>query len=153
MEVKQRKKPTGLYKLFSRIPLLMYRIGLSKPLEANTLVLTTNGRRSGKKISIPIGYIRLGDEVFIPSLYKNSDWLLNAKKDPDVHLQIGKQRYKAIAEQVEDPQKREDVYLSMIRAMDEKNAEKYYFVKPGFADDTIKDIGRALPMMRFKITG
>ncbi len=150
-EIDLREKPKSLYRIFSRIPLYLYRLGLSRPFEANNImVLTTKGRKTGRGISTPLGFVQAGNAVFIPSVYKDSDWLMNARKDPEVQVQIGKVKRKALAEIEEDPDQRAKVFLAMMRAMDEKNAEKYYYVKPGMDDDQVRTIGRSLHILRLR---
>ena len=150
MEIEQKERPEGLRKFYSRIPLYMYRLGLSKPLESDILVLTTKGRKSGKDVSTPLGYIEHNDQIYIPSLYSKSDWLANAKKEPSVRLQIGKRKINATAEIVEDADERGEAYLAKVKTLGEKYAKNHYHVEPGSSDEEIKAIGEALGMMKFR---
>jgi deazaflavin-dependent oxidoreductase (nitroreductase family) len=150
MEIEQKERPEGLRKFYSRIPLYMYRLGLSKPLESDILVLTTKGRKSGKDVSTPLGYIEHNGHFYIPSLYSKSGWLANAKKEPQVRLQIGKRKISAIAEIVEDPEERGEAYLAKVKTLKENYAKNHYYVKPGSSDEEIKAIGESFPAMKFR---
>lgn len=150
MEIEQRETQKGIKKLYARIPLYMYRLGLTKPLESDILVLTTIGGKSGKDVSTPLGYIKHNGQIYITSLFSKSDWLENAKKEPQVRLQIGKRKINATAEVVDGPAERGEVYLAKVKTLKENYAKNHYYVKPGSSDEEIKAIGEALEMMKFR---
>ena len=66
------------------------------------LLLTTTGRKSGKKRATPLQYMRDGDNmVVVASNGGNKNhpaWLYNIKANPDVTAQAGKRIRKARAE-------------------------------------------------------
>jgi len=85
-------------------PLLLYKLGLSKLINKQILLLTTTGRKSGKKRVTPLGYTY--DKT--TKLYSvsadwagRSDWYRNAKVDAKVHVKVGNFEFDAIAEPVD----------------------------------------------------
>lgn len=66
-----------------------------------TLLLTTRGRRSGTPRRTPLIYGRHGDAYLIVASQGGSDrhpqWYLNLNADPRVRLQVGSERFGAVA--------------------------------------------------------
>ena len=74
------------------------------------LLLVTKGRRSGKRVTVPLiyGETRNGGYVIIASrggTPTHPDWYLNLAADPDVKLQVGTERFSAVASTCEDSQR------------------------------------------------
>jgi deazaflavin-dependent oxidoreductase (nitroreductase family) len=63
------------------------------PLNRNTLILTTRGRKTGREISKPLLYFEEQGRVYIVASYGGSDeppaWYLNLLKNPQVRAEIG----------------------------------------------------------------
>jgi deazaflavin-dependent oxidoreductase (nitroreductase family) len=66
-----------------------------------TLLLTTRGRRTGTARRTPLIYGRDGDSYLIVASRGGSDrhpqWYLNLRDDPRVRLQVGDERFDAVA--------------------------------------------------------
>lgn len=66
-----------------------------------TLLLTTNGRRTGQPRELPLIYGRSGDDYLIVASKGGADqppaWYLNLVADPEVEVQVGGDRFKARA--------------------------------------------------------
>jgi deazaflavin-dependent oxidoreductase (nitroreductase family) len=66
-----------------------------------TLLLTTTGRRSGEKRTLPLIYGRAGDDYLVVASKGGADdppaWYLNLEADPDVEVQVWGDRFKARA--------------------------------------------------------
>lgn len=86
---------TPLYKLYL-LPLL----GMGKLM----LVLTTKGRKSGRRRDTPIGYFRYQDVIHLISGWgAEANWYKNIVAYPeDVYVQVGFRRFHARAEPVQD---------------------------------------------------
>jgi F420H(2)-dependent quinone reductase len=54
----------------------------------STLRITTRGRRTGKRHSVPIWFAVDGAKVVFGTLNAERDWVRNAKKNPEVELQV-----------------------------------------------------------------
>lgn len=95
--------PGSCMKFLFKLPILQYLLGLQAPIAGQILILTTTGRKSGKKRRTALGY---GYDA-----YKNaysvmtgwggkSDWYQNALKDPHVEIWAGKNKFQALAKPV-----------------------------------------------------
>lgn len=115
-----RRSFHGQLKRFNPFIVAFYRIGLL-PLfgvSKTVMLLTTRGRKSGKMRSTPIGYFRIGGEVYLLSAWgKGTGWYQNLKANPEeVWIQIGLRKRAVHAEMVENPA---DVSLLLERFMQE----------------------------------
>jgi deazaflavin-dependent oxidoreductase (nitroreductase family) len=67
----------------------------------HTLILTTTGRKSGRKISTPLIYGRHGDDFLVVASKGGADqppaWYLNLQANPDVEVQVLADRFPARA--------------------------------------------------------
>lgn len=71
------------------------------------LLLVTKGRRSGRKITVPLIYGETGDGRYVIIASRGGtpthpDWYLNLVADPHVQLQVGTERMRAVASTCED---------------------------------------------------
>jgi deazaflavin-dependent oxidoreductase (nitroreductase family) len=91
----------------NKLVVFFYRIGLLPllGLGKNTMLLITAGRRSGRRRIFPVGYFRLGGEIYqISGWGRSSNWYKNIHAHPDeLQLQIGFRTFAAQAEFIEDP--------------------------------------------------
>jgi deazaflavin-dependent oxidoreductase (nitroreductase family) len=66
-----------------------------------TLILTTTGRKSGRKISTPLIYGRRGDDYLVVASKGGADqppaWYLNLQADPEVEVQVLADKFAARA--------------------------------------------------------
>ena len=69
------------------------------------LLLTTTGRKSGKQYTTPIMVTRDGDRLLVYASQAGApdhpDWYLNILADPHVVVEVGAERYDAIATPLE----------------------------------------------------
>ncbi len=74
-------------------------------LAAPVLLLTTTGRHSGQPRTVAVGYMQQDRNVIIAGsnggLSKLPGWIYNLRANPQAVVQIGKERYPAIAEFLE----------------------------------------------------
>ena len=65
------------------------------------LLLTTTGRKSGRAHTTPMVYVRDGDRLLVfaskAGAPTHPDWYLNLVADPNVVVEVGADRYDAIA--------------------------------------------------------
>jgi deazaflavin-dependent oxidoreductase (nitroreductase family) len=112
---KLRPKPQGLdkpiatriIKLMSRVNTRVYRLtggrvgknwrigaGFKKP--APICLLTTTGRKSGEPRTVPLCYLQDGSDIVLVAskggLPTNPQWYGNLRANPEVEIEIGKQR-------------------------------------------------------------
>jgi deazaflavin-dependent oxidoreductase (nitroreductase family) len=76
-----------------------------------TLLLTTTGRKSGKKVTKPLIYGRHGDDYLLVASWGGNDrhppWYLNLQADPEVEIQVKGDRMRARARTASPEEKRE----------------------------------------------
>src|SRR5215472_1745399 len=75
------------------------------------LLLTTTGRKSGKKRTVPLGFLRDGSAYVIIASYgglpRNPVWFLNLQDHPQATIQVKKRQMQVQAETANPEQKRE----------------------------------------------
>ncbi|HEX8375166.1 MAG TPA: nitroreductase family deazaflavin-dependent oxidoreductase [Geminicoccaceae bacterium] len=94
--------------LFVRSHVALYRVSGGRLFGtlggAPLLLLTTTGRRSGKERTVPLIYVPGPDPILVASnggAKRHPLWYLNAKANPAVDVQIGRDRFRALVEVVE----------------------------------------------------
>lgn len=101
--------------------------------------LTVRGRKSGQERRVTIWYA-LGDgKVFLTGSGKGPQWLRNAKANPDVVVQIGRQRLRGRARVIEDPAEQEAVRQRFTRRY--LSARIARALGTGYTDSTALEIG------------
>ena len=72
-------------------------------------LVETVGRRSGKTRSVPIACYPYRDSVVVSASNSGSDkhpaWYLNMQANPRVSVQLGRQKFEAMAEEVPDEER------------------------------------------------
>ena len=97
-----------------------------------TLLLRTTGRRSGATRTNALVYARDGDDYLVVASNGGADkppaWLHNLRANPDVEVQLGRERQKASARVVEqaDPD-----YERQWRIVNENNKDRYTAYQKG----------------------
>ena len=96
-------------KVLSKVHILLYRgsgglIG-SRMAGMPILLLTAIGRRSGKRRTVPLGYLRDGPDYVIIGSNGGQDehpaWVLNLRTNPQATVQIGRARVPVAAEEAD----------------------------------------------------
>ena len=76
---------------------------------ASLLLLTTIGKKSGEPRIAPLGYQMDGDRYIVVASYlgaaKHPDWYYNLVAHPQVTVEIGEERFEAIATTVDDAER------------------------------------------------
>jgi F420H(2)-dependent quinone reductase len=102
------------------------RIG-HKMIGVPTLLLRTTGRRSGATRTNGLVYARDGDDYLVVPSNGGADkppaWLHNLRANPEVEIQIGRDRQNGVARIVEpsDPD-----YERLWKIVNENNRDRYY---------------------------
>ncbi|TYQ11972.1 UNVERIFIED_ORG: deazaflavin-dependent oxidoreductase (nitroreductase family) [Gordonia westfalica J30] len=83
--------------------------GLKKP--APVLLLTTIGRKSGEPRTVPLVYLRRGDQFVVVASQggsaKHPAWYLNLRDNPDVTIQLGKETFDLVARTANETERAE----------------------------------------------
>ena len=80
-------------------------------------LVETVGRKSGKRRTAPIACYPYRDSVVVSASNsgqeKHPAWYLNMQANPAVTVQLGKERYRAVAEEVAD-EEREELWKTIV---------------------------------------
>ena len=87
---------------------------------APMVLITTTGAKSGQLRTAPLVYLEDGDRVVIiaskAGAPTNPDWYYNLKANPDVTVEIGGDKYEAVAEEVTGDE-RDRLYAAQVAVM------------------------------------
>lgn len=91
-------------KNIQKIHRVLYAIGLGPLVGKFILLLTTTGRKSGRKRVTPLQYERIGNDYYVGAARgMKADWVRNIRANPIVEVHVGARRFSANAEIVNDP--------------------------------------------------
>ena len=109
------------------------------------LLLRTTGRRSGRSRTSALVYARDGEHYIVVASLGGSDhapaWLHNVRAEPHVGVQVGRDRFPAVATVVE---RGEDDYARLWRLVNDVNRGRY----DGYQANT----RRPIPLVRLTPT-
>lgn len=77
----------------------LIRAGFGNPLfwPTGAIVVETIGRKSGRKINVPVLAMRIGEMVIFSTVRRNSQWLKNIAANPEVRYWLAGQPREAVA--------------------------------------------------------
>jgi len=91
-------------KNIQKIHRVLYAIGLGPVIGGFIVLLTTTGRKSGKKRVTPLQYEKIGGDYYLGAARGlNADWVRNIQSNPQVELRVGAKHVHGAAEIVTDP--------------------------------------------------
>ncbi len=111
------------------------------PLAGNpTLLVTMKGAKSGRELTSPLTYIRDGEDHVVMASAGGSEkapaWLFNLRANPDVVIEVGAERFDAVAIENE-PDERNRLFEAFVEEF------------PRFADYQT-GVERTIPIMSFR---
>jgi len=93
-------------KNIQKIHRVLYAIGLGPIIGGFIVLLTTTGRKSGKKRVTPLQYEKIGADYYLGAARGlNADWVRNIQSNPQVELRVGAKHVHGTVEIVTDPSK------------------------------------------------
>lgn len=104
----------------SRLHVFLYRLtgGKAQMAKYPTMLLTVQGRKTGKLYTTPLIYIQDKDRYVIAAAYSGSDrhpiWWLNLQAHPEAELQVMNKRLRVRA-QLAQPDERARLWQSLCR--------------------------------------
>jgi len=97
--------------------------------QSSELNITVTGRRSGRKISIPIWFVLEGDRLYLlPVKGSDSQWYKNVLKNPMIRIEAGGAEAEFQAVSISDPSQVSSV-VEKIRGKYGRNDVKKYYSK------------------------
>ena len=95
--------------------------------------LIVTGRKSGQEISLPVWFVRDGDQVhLVPVTGTDSNWYKNVLKEPVIRVIAGSAQLSARSTPVTDPARVSEI-LDMFRAKYGARDVAAYYPKPDVA--------------------
>ncbi len=95
--------------------LMLKTPGLQRAVGRSTALLTFTGRKSGRSITTPVSYLRLGDRVLTTS-HRTRQWWRNLVVQPRVVIRLAGKDYHGVASVMEDPDNALDDFVEFLRA-------------------------------------
>ncbi len=94
------------FKNIQKIHRVLYAVGLGPQLGKIVLLLTTTGRKSGKKRVTPLQYEEIDGLYYLGAARGlKADWVRNIQSCPEVEIRVGSQKFYGVAEVTADPVK------------------------------------------------
>ena len=109
--------PKALYRVINPIMAALLRSPLHKLLSNSLMLLSFQGRKTGKRYSIPVGYVEQGKQLF---LFSHSAWAKNFRGGAPVNLRLRGAARQGRATLTEDP----TTIAKMVQLMVDRNGEK-----------------------------
>lgn len=99
-----------MYRLLHYPPQAAYALGLGPVFGRLVLLLTTTGRKSGKRRVTPLQYEELDGKIYVTAAYGlKADWVRNILADPCVEARIKQRRFQGKALVITDPERIADM--------------------------------------------
>jgi deazaflavin-dependent oxidoreductase (nitroreductase family) len=98
----------------------LLRRGWMGDLSNIVMVITTTGRKTGKRHSIPIGYLKDGEDIIALTSENASNWFRNVLANGEATLEIKKEKFDVRGELITEETERQRIF-SMYR-----QNEKYF---------------------------
>ena len=87
-----------------KIHRVLYAIGLGPLIGKIILLLTTTGRKSGKKRVTPLQFEKIGNDYYLGAARGlKADWVRNIQVNPRVEVRVGAKQFEGQAEVITDP--------------------------------------------------
>lgn len=112
-----QRLPLFLLKLLKLPPRLFYALGLGPLLGHRIMLLTTRGRRTGRKRITPLQFEEDQGVIYVGAMRgQQADWFRNILANPKVQVRMGKLYFDARAEAITDPERIADfIALRLVR--------------------------------------
>ncbi len=94
-----------IWRLMRRANQRVMRVyGAQRNIGRMVLLLTTTGRKSGLPRVTPLQYEDIGGTIHVAAARgQKADWFRNVVTNPQVEVQVGTRRFRAMAEPITDP--------------------------------------------------
>lgn len=130
------------------IQVFLLRRGWMGPAENFLMVITTTGRKTGRKFTIPIAYKQDGDD-FIALNPGNSNWFRNVLATGQAVLDVKRQRMEMTGTLVTDEGERQRIF-GLYRNDDPKVFERIFKILPTAPEEELQRVLKNWQFIRFK---
>ena len=146
--------PGRLMKHFYRGPIWLYRLGLGFAIGKSTMLLWTQGRKTGKWRPTPLGYSFdevAGTYYVVSGWAERSQWYRNLDANPHVRIEAGRRKLRAVAE-LADPELAFRIHRDYLAR--NPRAASFWPKVTGLpfdgSDDAIRQISERCPVVALK---
>ena len=155
MERKEPSPPRGLSRLFFRLPIWLYRLGLGGILGGRFLLINHVGRKSGQSRQAVVEVVRhdaaTGTYIVCSGFGEHAQWFQTVMHTPDVTIQVGRRSLLVHAERLPAAAGGDEM-VDYARRHPKSAAELAKFM--GFAVDGseagYRAVGEQLPFVAFR---
>lgn len=113
------------------------------------MVITVQGRKTGKRYATPIGYLRDGETILAVNPRGGSNWFRNLLVHPLATLEIRGQRLSVCAEHVTDPAERERIFE--LYRQDGRAFQRLFGVNPDASEERLHKARDSREFVRFHL--
>jgi deazaflavin-dependent oxidoreductase (nitroreductase family) len=128
-------EPGPVWRFFFRAPVYLYAWGLHGLVSRNVLLITTQGRKTGKPRTTPVGYLfdAASETYYLVAGWKGkTNWYRNALAQPEVRITVGGLTFDGVATRATD----ETVAKHLaVYAQQNPFAERLYLSLTGISSD------------------
>ncbi len=108
--------PRFLLRLINLPPRILYAVGLGPVIGKMILLLTTSGRKTGKKRVTPLQYEEIDGKIYAGSaLGQKADWVVNIQNNPRVEVRVKSKIFLGRAELIADTKQITDFLEERLR--------------------------------------
>lgn len=154
-KIREPVAPHGLARLAFRAPLALYRLGLGRLLGRRFLRLTHTGRVSGQPRQTVLEVVRCDPDthacVVASGWGEKADWVRNITANPHVRVEVGAQRYAALARRLTpDNAAREMADYAHRHPILMRELARVMGYRIDGSPDSARALGRQVPMFIFE---
>lgn len=127
-----QKAPPKIPKWLLAVQVWLLRRNIIRSFNETLMVITTTGRKSGKRFSLPIGYIRDGSDILTFSSIRGgrySNWYENVLANKTATLEVQGQSYEMQGEPITDQEGLRHT-LTVYKQNKPKMFERFFGVSP-----------------------
>jgi deazaflavin-dependent oxidoreductase (nitroreductase family) len=151
--------PSGFMRILFRFPILLYRLKLGWLFGGRMLLLEHRGRRSGltRKVVVEVvDHDQQKDSYTVAAAWgSQSDWYKNIKAEPKVTVEVGTQRFTALAETLsaDDAAQHLNVYATKHPFAFRQLGSKLFDIESRDTAEVVKSMTEAIPFVEFTPEG
>jgi deazaflavin-dependent oxidoreductase (nitroreductase family) len=118
------------------------------PMNRQLMVITTTGRKSGKRHTIPIGFVPDGDTLLAFTIGGVSNWYRNVLVNPRATLEVQGRTFDALARDIIDPAELRQV-IEVYRKAQPGLFQRFFGAPPDAPEAELAKIPERVKFIRF----
>lgn len=143
-----QRRVSSFAKMAFKVQMFLLRRNWMGPAGNFIMIITTTGRKSGKRISTPIGYQWDGNTVVGFNARGISNWYKNIAQNPLVTLEIKKKTYQMRAAYVTDTNEIRQI-LELYKREQPNMLERFFGVSADASGDDLMKAAETVRFVRF----